>query len=115
MATEITLDELRVRAARAGLALSEDELKQLLPGINRAYKQVSELRACFQTMASLRARSVLPQANGVGRMPSDELCFLTISEAAAGLRGKGFSALELTHACLRRIESIDPNFIASSH
>jgi hypothetical protein len=45
MATEITLDELRVRAARAGLELSEDELKQLLPGINRAYKQVNELRA----------------------------------------------------------------------
>jgi hypothetical protein len=44
MASEITLDELRVRAARAGLELSEDELKQLLPGVNRTYKQVNELR-----------------------------------------------------------------------
>jgi hypothetical protein len=44
MPSEITLDELRVRAARAGLELSEDELKQLLPGVNRAFKQVNELR-----------------------------------------------------------------------
>jgi hypothetical protein len=45
MPSEITLDELRIRAARAGLELSEDELKQLLPAVNRTYKQVSELRA----------------------------------------------------------------------
>jgi hypothetical protein len=45
MPSEITLDELRVRAARAGLDLSEDELKQLLPGVNRADRQVNELRA----------------------------------------------------------------------
>jgi hypothetical protein len=45
MPSEMTLDELRVRAARAGLDLSEDELKQLLPGVNRAYRQVNELRA----------------------------------------------------------------------
>ena len=44
MASEISLDELRVRAARAGLELNEDELKQLLPGVNRTYKQVNELR-----------------------------------------------------------------------
>jgi hypothetical protein len=45
MALDITLDELRVRAARAGLRLSEDELQQLLPGVSRAHKQVAELRA----------------------------------------------------------------------
>ena len=45
MVTEITRDELRVRAARAGLELSEDELNQLLPGVNRAYGQVIDLRA----------------------------------------------------------------------
>lgn len=44
MASEITRDELRVRAARAGLELSEDELNQLLPGVNRAYEQVIDLR-----------------------------------------------------------------------
>jgi hypothetical protein len=44
MALDIALDELRARAARAGLALSEDELKQLLPGVNRAFKQVRDLR-----------------------------------------------------------------------
>jgi len=44
MPSEITLNELRIRAARAGLELSEEELKQLLPGVNRAGKQVNELR-----------------------------------------------------------------------
>ena len=44
MASEIMRDELRVRAVRAGLELSEDELNQLLPGVNRAYNQADELR-----------------------------------------------------------------------
>jgi hypothetical protein len=47
MPSEITLNELRIRAARAGLELSEEELKQLLPGVNRAGKQVNELRELF--------------------------------------------------------------------
>jgi hypothetical protein len=45
MTTKIELDELRVRAIRAGLNLSEEELKKLLPGVNRALEQVGELRA----------------------------------------------------------------------
>jgi aspartyl-tRNA(Asn)/glutamyl-tRNA(Gln) amidotransferase subunit A len=40
-------------------------------------------------------------------MSADELCFLTIAEAAAGLRSKRFSAWDLTNACLARVESID--------
>jgi aspartyl-tRNA(Asn)/glutamyl-tRNA(Gln) amidotransferase subunit A len=40
-------------------------------------------------------------------MTSGELCYLTITEAAAGLRAKRFSPLELTRACLERIEAID--------
>ena len=44
MATEITLDELRARAERAGIELSEEELVKLLPGVNRAYKQADDLR-----------------------------------------------------------------------
>jgi hypothetical protein len=31
-------------AAHAGLKLPEDELQKLLPGVNRARKQVAELR-----------------------------------------------------------------------
>jgi hypothetical protein len=64
MAVEITLDELRVRAERAGVELTEEELKQLLPGVNRAYRQARELRelvsqtdepaAIFRTLASHR-------------------------------------------------------------
>jgi hypothetical protein len=45
MPSETTLDELRVQSTRAGLDLSEHELKQLLPGVNRAARQVNELRA----------------------------------------------------------------------
>jgi aspartyl-tRNA(Asn)/glutamyl-tRNA(Gln) amidotransferase subunit A len=40
-------------------------------------------------------------------MTSSELCYLTITEAAAGLRAGRFSPLELTRACLERIEAID--------
>ena len=40
-------------------------------------------------------------------MTSTELCYLSITEAARGLRRKEFSATELARACLERIESID--------
>jgi len=36
-----------------------------------------------------------------------DLCYLTIFEAAAGLRRKDFSSVELTEACLQRIASAD--------
>ena len=40
-------------------------------------------------------------------MNDEELHYLTIAEAAAGLRRKEFSPVELTEACLRRIHSLD--------
>jgi len=40
-------------------------------------------------------------------MTADHLCYLTITETAAGLRRKEFSPVELTKACLARIEAID--------
>jgi len=40
-------------------------------------------------------------------MTADDLSYLNISEAAAGLRRKEFSPLELTKACLARIGAID--------
>ena len=40
-------------------------------------------------------------------MNDKELHYLTIAEAAAGLRRKEFSPVELTAACLRRIHSLD--------
>jgi aspartyl-tRNA(Asn)/glutamyl-tRNA(Gln) amidotransferase subunit A len=40
-------------------------------------------------------------------MPSNDLCYLTITEAAAGIRHKDFSSVELTKACLERIGLID--------
>ncbi|MDP2708362.1 MAG: amidase, partial [Burkholderiales bacterium] len=40
-------------------------------------------------------------------MTADDLSYLTISEAAAGLRRRDFSPVELTKACLARIEAID--------
>ena len=44
MAKDLTLDDLRVTAALSGLKLSDDELKLLLTGVNRAKKQTVELR-----------------------------------------------------------------------
>lgn len=40
-------------------------------------------------------------------MAPSELCYLTIAQAAAGLRRKDFSSVELTEACLQRIEAVD--------
>jgi len=40
-------------------------------------------------------------------MTPTDFCYLTISEAAASLRRKDFSPVELTKACLARIEGID--------
>ena len=40
-------------------------------------------------------------------MTTNDLCYLTITEAAAGLRRKDFSPVELTNSCLARIEAID--------
>jgi len=36
-----------------------------------------------------------------------ELCYLTIAEAAAGIRRREYSPVELTQACLERIQAID--------
>jgi aspartyl-tRNA(Asn)/glutamyl-tRNA(Gln) amidotransferase subunit A len=40
-------------------------------------------------------------------MNDTDLCYLTIAEAAAGLRRKHFSAVDLVGACLDRIEALD--------
>jgi aspartyl-tRNA(Asn)/glutamyl-tRNA(Gln) amidotransferase subunit A len=40
-------------------------------------------------------------------MDWNELVYLTIAEAAAGLRRKEFSSLEITEACLKRIAALD--------
>lgn len=44
MVHEITLESLKTTAEHKGLKLGEDELQRLLPGVNRALKQVAELR-----------------------------------------------------------------------
>ncbi len=45
-------------------------------------------------------------------MKQNELCYLTIAEAAAGLRRKQFSAVELADACLDRIEAHDAKLLS---
>ena len=40
-------------------------------------------------------------------MTSNELYYLTIAEASAGLRRKDYSPVDLTEACLERIEALD--------
>jgi hypothetical protein len=45
MSDQITLEELRTLAQRAGLRLSENELERLLPGVIRARQQAAALRA----------------------------------------------------------------------
>ena len=40
-------------------------------------------------------------------MTSNELYYLTIAEASAGLRRKDYSPVDLTEACLERIAALD--------
>lgn len=51
MAEEISLDECKALAETAGLRLSDDELRRLLPGINRSRKQAAELREIIDAAA----------------------------------------------------------------
>jgi hypothetical protein len=44
MAKEITLAELQTMAKRSGLQLTDEDLEKLLPGVNRSYNQILELR-----------------------------------------------------------------------
>jgi hypothetical protein len=43
--TEITLEEARFLAQRAGLTLSDAQLQAILPGVNRSKGQMEDLRA----------------------------------------------------------------------
>jgi Ca2+-binding EF-hand superfamily protein len=43
-AKEITIEDLRSLARRAGLELPDEELQRLLAGVNRSKKQVTDLR-----------------------------------------------------------------------
>jgi hypothetical protein len=65
MEREITLEELRIMAQRAGLKLADDELQSLLPGINRLKKQAVELRPLIaletEPAGIFRAVSVSPK------------------------------------------------------
>lgn len=45
MAEEITLAQLQTMAEQSGLKLTDEELKKLLPGVNRSHNQILELRA----------------------------------------------------------------------
>jgi hypothetical protein len=62
MAEEITLERLRIMAAQAGLSLSDEELQRLLQGVNRAFKQVRDLRGLLS--ASDEPASVFTAASG---------------------------------------------------
>src|SRR5262245_8290710 len=41
-------------------------------------------------------------------MLAQDLCYLSIADAAAGFRAKQFSPVEVTESLLRRIEAVDP-------
>ena len=44
MAKDTTLAELQTMADRSGLQLTDEDLEKLLPGVNRSYNQILELR-----------------------------------------------------------------------
>lgn len=49
MANEIAIEDLRTLAQQAGLNIPDEELQRLLPGVNRAQKQATELRALIDS------------------------------------------------------------------
>jgi hypothetical protein len=51
MIEEMTMEECRSLAKRAGLDLRDDELGRLLPGIHRAKRQAAELRELIDSGA----------------------------------------------------------------
>jgi hypothetical protein len=65
MERQITIDDLRLMAQRAGLNLGDDELQSLLPGVNRIKKQAAELRALIaletEPAETFRAVSASPK------------------------------------------------------
>jgi hypothetical protein len=44
MADEMTIEEIRALARKAGLNLPDEELQRLLPGVARSKKQAADLR-----------------------------------------------------------------------
>jgi hypothetical protein len=51
MIEELTVEECKSLAKRAGLDLCDEELGRLLPGINRARRQATELREVIDSDA----------------------------------------------------------------
>jgi len=58
MAKEIMLVELQTMAARSRLQLTDEELEKLLPGVNRSYNQILELRGLITDRAEPAAAFV---------------------------------------------------------
>jgi len=63
MEQELTLDDLRTLARRAGLRLSDDDLKGLLSGVNRSKKQVAELRTLISLESEPAGIFAAPQTS----------------------------------------------------
>jgi hypothetical protein len=61
---QITIEDLRSLARRAGLELPDEELQRLLAGVNRSKKQVADLRqlvAVDDEPAGIFIASITPQ------------------------------------------------------
>ena len=58
MIKNITLLELQSMAARSGLQLTDEDLEKLLPGVNRSYNQILELRGLITDRAEPAAAFV---------------------------------------------------------
>jgi len=66
-------------------------------------------------MVSLVVSTTIKSAAGVSitkKLPTDQLTGLTLSEAAAAVRSKQVSPVELTRACLARVDHLNPRLNA---
>ena len=107
MIPEITIEALRIMAQGAGLNLGDEELRRLLPGVNRARKQAGELREIIGAPDEPAVAFASGPSGGEIMIAADDLFYSTIGEIAAALRRKEVSSIEITDALLERIEALD--------
>ncbi|MBI2187490.1 MAG: amidase [Acidobacteria bacterium] len=75
---------------------------------------VQNRRVFLKTAAAAWAAAAWPRGTAAAQTPAsgDDLAWLTLSEAGALLRDRKVSAVELTRACLARIERLNPRLNA---
>jgi aspartyl-tRNA(Asn)/glutamyl-tRNA(Gln) amidotransferase subunit A len=118
--TELTAEEIKSAAARAGLPLSAEEAAKLVKGANRSRRMAAQLRTYVtaQTEPAATFTVPLPPARErLGESPAPrptasagnagDVLSLSIAQLAAAYRKGEASPVAVTEACFERIGRVD--------